>query len=66
LHRLDRVTSLDALWVMVWIQTILAQDSPTAWFYWYKQYEALRDYVKGYTHMANASKATFVTTWLDK
>jgi peptide/nickel transport system substrate-binding protein len=48
------------------IQSILATDSPMAWFYWYKQYEGVRDYVKGYTHMANASKATFLTTWLDK
>ena len=35
-------------------------------FYFYDQYEALRDYVKGYQHMANTSKLTFKQTWLDK
>ena len=29
-------------------------------------YEALRDYVKGYAHMANNSKNTFKRVWLDK
>ena len=48
------------------IESTLATDSPMAWFYWYKQYEGVRDYVKGYTHMANASKVTFLNTWLDK
>lgn len=47
-------------------QQIIVTEAPDAFFYLYDQYEALRDHVKGYQHMANASKATFKTVWLDK
>lgn len=47
-------------------EQMIVNDSPEVYFYFYDQYEALRDYVKGYQHMANASKVTFKRTWLDK
>jgi peptide/nickel transport system substrate-binding protein len=47
-------------------QQMLVNDAPYAFFFLYDQYEALRDYVKGYQHMANNSKATFKYVWLDK
>ena len=48
------------------VEQIVVNDAPEIYFYFYDQYEALRDYVKGYKHMANASKLTFKRTWLDK
>jgi peptide/nickel transport system substrate-binding protein len=47
-------------------QKIIAEDAPVAFFHNYEQYEALRDYVKGYQNMPNASKITFVDTWMDR
>lgn len=47
-------------------ELIIVTEAPYAFFYLYDQYEALRDYVKGYAHMANNSKVTFKKTWLDK
>jgi peptide/nickel transport system substrate-binding protein len=46
-------------------QTIVT-EAPFVFFFLYDQYEALRDYVKGYAHMANNSKNTFKKVWLDK
>jgi peptide/nickel transport system substrate-binding protein len=45
---------------------IIVSEAPFVFFYLYDQYEALRDYVKGYAHMANNSKNTFKRTWFDK
>ena len=45
---------------------MIVSDAPFVFFYLYDQYEALRDYVKGYAHMANNSKNTFKKTWIDK
>jgi hypothetical protein len=45
---------------------IIAEEAPIIPFFLYEQYEAVAAYVKGYQHMANASKITFVDTWLDK
>jgi peptide/nickel transport system substrate-binding protein len=47
-------------------QQLIVTEAPFAFFYLYDQYEALRDYVKGYAHMANNSKATFKQVWLAK
>jgi peptide/nickel transport system substrate-binding protein len=47
-------------------EQLIVTDAPYAFFYLYDQYEALRDYVKGYAHMPNNSKLTFKRTWLDK
>jgi peptide/nickel transport system substrate-binding protein len=44
----------------------IVTDAPFVFFFLYDQYEALRDYVKGYAHMANNSKNTFKKVWLDK
>jgi peptide/nickel transport system substrate-binding protein len=46
-------------------QTIVT-EAPFVFFFLYDQYEASRDYVKGYAHMANNSKNTFKKVWLDK
>jgi peptide/nickel transport system substrate-binding protein len=46
-------------------QTIVS-EAPFVFFFLYDQYEALRDHVKGYAHMANNSKNTFKKVWLDK
>jgi peptide/nickel transport system substrate-binding protein len=48
------------------VQMIIAEEAPIIPFFLYEQYEAVAAYVKGYQHMANASKITFVDTWLDK
>jgi peptide/nickel transport system substrate-binding protein len=48
------------------IQEIIAEEAPVAYFFWYEQYEAVADYVKGYAHMPNQTKITFIDTWLDK
>jgi peptide/nickel transport system substrate-binding protein len=45
---------------------LIVMDAPFVFFYLYDQYEALRDYVKGYAHMANNSKNTFKRTWIAK
>jgi peptide/nickel transport system substrate-binding protein len=45
---------------------MIVSDAPFVFFYLYDQYEALRDYVRGYAHMANNSKNTFKKTWIDK
>ena len=45
---------------------LIVSEAPFVFFYLYDQYEALRDYVKGYAHMANNSKNTFKRTWIDK
>jgi peptide/nickel transport system substrate-binding protein len=45
---------------------LIVTDAPFVFFYLYDQYEALRDYVKGYAHMANNSKNTFKRTWIAK
>jgi peptide/nickel transport system substrate-binding protein len=47
-------------------EQIIVTEAPYAFFYLYDQYEALRDYVKGYKHMANNSKLTFKKSWLAK
>jgi len=47
-------------------EQIIVTEAPYAFFYLYDQYEALRDYVQGYKHMANNSKLTFKKTWLNK
>lgn len=47
-------------------QQLIVTEAPFAFFYLYDQYEALRDYVKGYAHMANNSKSTFKQVWLAK
>jgi peptide/nickel transport system substrate-binding protein len=46
-------------------QTIVT-EAPFVFFFLYDQYEALRNYVRGYAHMANNSKNTFKKVWLDK
>lgn len=48
------------------IQKTVAEEAPVAYFFLYEQYEAVRNYVKGYRHMPNQTKITFVDTWLDK
>jgi peptide/nickel transport system substrate-binding protein len=47
-------------------QKIVAEEAPLAYFFHYEQYEAVANYVKGYQHMPNQTKITFVDTWLDK
>jgi peptide/nickel transport system substrate-binding protein len=47
-------------------EKLIVTDAPFVFFYLYDQYEALRDYVKGYAHMANNSKNTFKRTWIAK
>ncbi|HEY7036045.1 MAG TPA: ABC transporter substrate-binding protein [Thermomicrobiales bacterium] len=47
-------------------EKIIVTEAPYAFFYLYDQYEALRDYVHGYKHMANNSKLTFKQSWLAK
>jgi len=47
-------------------EAMVVDEAPEVFFYFYDQYEALRDYVKGYKHMANTSKLTFKYVWLDK
>ncbi len=47
-------------------EQIIVTESPFVFFYLYDQYEALRDSVKGYMHMANNSKNTFKRTWIAK
>jgi peptide/nickel transport system substrate-binding protein len=47
-------------------EELIVSEAPFVFFYLYDQYEALRDYVKGYAHMANNSKNTFKRVWLDK
>jgi len=47
-------------------EQLIVTEAPYAFFYLYDQYEALRDYVKGYAHMANNSKLTFKRSWLAK
>lgn len=47
-------------------EQIIVTESPFVFFYLYDQYEALRDSVKGYVHMANNSKNTFKRTWIAK
>jgi peptide/nickel transport system substrate-binding protein len=47
-------------------EKLIVSEAPFAFFYLYDQYEALRDYVKGYAHMANNSKNTFKRTWISK
>lgn len=47
-------------------EAIIIDEAPFVFFYLYDQYEAVRDYVQGYAHMANNSKLTFKRTWLNK
>ena len=47
------------------IQETVAREAPVAYFFLYEQYEAVRSHVKGYEHMPNQSKITFMDTWLD-
>jgi ABC-type transport system substrate-binding protein len=48
------------------IQETIAQEAPVAYFFLYEQYEAVGTYVKGYEHMPDQTKITFINTWLDK
>lgn len=47
-------------------EAIIVDESPFVFFYLYDQFEAVRDYVIGYSHMANNSKLTFKRTWINK
>lgn len=47
-------------------EAIIVNEAPFAFFYLYDQFEAVRDYVVGYSHMANNSKLTFKRTWLNR
>jgi peptide/nickel transport system substrate-binding protein len=47
-------------------EAIIVDEAPFVFFYLYDQFEAVRDYVMGYSHMANNSKLTFKRTWLNK
>ena len=48
------------------IQKTVAEEAPVAFFFLYEQYEAVRNNVKGYKHMPNQTKITFVDSWLDE
>ena len=48
------------------IQTILLQDLPWVNLFIANQYEAMKTYVKGYTHIATGSNIEFRNVWLDK
>src|SRR5205814_8485190 len=47
-------------------EAMVVNDAPEVFFYFYDQYEALRDYVMGHKPMANTSKLTFKFVWLNK
>ncbi len=48
------------------IQTILLQDLPWVNLFIANQFEAMKSYVKGYTHIATGSNIEFRNVWLDK
>jgi peptide/nickel transport system substrate-binding protein len=48
------------------IQRILIQDLPYVNLFIAKQFEAMKDYVKGYTHIATGTNITLKNTWLDQ
>ncbi len=48
------------------IQTILLQDLPWISLFIANQYEAMKTYVKGYTHIATGSNVELRNVWLDK
>jgi peptide/nickel transport system substrate-binding protein len=48
------------------IQTLLLQDLPWINLFIANQYEAMKSYVKGYTHIATGSNIEFRNVWLDK
>jgi peptide/nickel transport system substrate-binding protein len=48
------------------IQTILLEDLPWVNLFVANQFEALKDYVKGYYHTPNGSNIAIKETWLDK
>jgi peptide/nickel transport system substrate-binding protein len=48
------------------IQTILLQDLPWINLFIANQYEAMKSYVKGYTHIATGSNSELRNVWLDK
>jgi peptide/nickel transport system substrate-binding protein len=48
------------------IQEILLVDLPWASCYIGQQYEAMKSYVKGYTHVANGANWTVRVSWLDQ
>jgi peptide/nickel transport system substrate-binding protein len=48
------------------IQTILLEDLPWVNLFVANQFEAMKDYVKGYYHTPNGSNIAIKETWLDK
>ena len=48
------------------IQRILLEDLPWINLFVANQYEAMKTYVKGYTHIATGTNYTLKSTWLDK
>src|SRR5215211_7663398 len=48
------------------IQKILLEDLPWVSLFVANQYEAMKDYVRGYVHIPTGSNASFRTTWLSQ
>ncbi len=48
------------------LQQILLDDLPWVCLFSYNQYEAMKTYVKGYTHIPNGSNYRLREAWLDK
>jgi peptide/nickel transport system substrate-binding protein len=48
------------------IQRILLEDLPWINLFVANQYEAMKTYVKGYTHIATGTNYTLKSTWLDQ
>ena len=48
------------------LQQILLTDNPWVMLYVGSQYEAMKSYVKGYTHIATGTNIALKDTWLDK
>ncbi len=48
------------------LQQLLLDDAPWVNLYIASQYEAMKTYVKGYTHIPITTNYTFKDVWLDK
>jgi peptide/nickel transport system substrate-binding protein len=48
------------------LQQVLLDDVPWVNLYIAQQFEAMKSYVKGYTHIATGTNTSFKDTWLDK